>query len=62
MKKNKSSSGDGHPYLKGWRFWNNNQFWHTSAFTHKARLYFNESLNNMQNNSRALSRIDETIL
>jgi len=41
----KSSTNDGHPYLKPY-FWKNptNQFWESDLFTEKAKEYFRASL------------------
>jgi hypothetical protein len=58
----KSSSGDGHHYLKGYRFWSQNQFWNTDYHTDKAREYFHKSLEVMQAKDRVLARLDNTIL
>lgn len=60
--KRKSSSGAGHHYLKGYRFWSENQFWNTDYHTPKAKEYFNNSLNAMLSGARVLSSLDNTIL
>lgn len=51
--KNKTSSGDGHPYRK-LSFWRNesNHFWETGMYTEKAKDYFRESLANMIQDER----------
>lgn len=58
----KSSSGDGHPYLKGFRFWSQNQFWNNDYHSSKAKEYFQNSLAVMQSKDRVLSRLDDTII
>lgn len=64
MAKNiRSSSGDGrHPYMKGFRFWSQNQFWNTGMYSEKAKEYYQKSLERMLSKDRVLARLDETII
>jgi hypothetical protein len=52
-----SSSGDGHPYMKGWRFWKDNQFWLNGSVTNKGVEYFNQSLEDMRMKERQLTKL-----
>ena len=55
----KTSSGDTHPYLKGYVFWKDAQFWNDpkSNVTQKGKKYFNASLEEMRANERQLTRL-----
>jgi hypothetical protein len=59
MAKNiKSSSGDNvHPYLKGFRFWNNQRFWNNGSVTKTGVQYFDNSLEEMRVNERSVTRL-----
>lgn len=48
-KQHKSSTGDTHPYLKGYRFWSVNQFWRDPSriFSDKAIAYYDKWLSDM---------------
>jgi hypothetical protein len=58
MAKNfKSSSGHTHPYMRGYRFWKDNQFWNDGSVTKKGVEYFNQSLEEMRMGERQLTRL-----
>jgi len=57
-----STNDHKHPYLRGYGFWKNNQFWNTDFYSEKSKEYFNKSLAVMQAKDRVLARIDNTIL
>jgi hypothetical protein len=52
----KTSSGEGHPYLKGYRFWKDNRFWLNGSVTNKGVEYFEQSLEEMRND-KVLTRL-----
>lgn len=43
----KNSTGNGHSYMKGYRFWKDNQFWNdpTRRFSATAKIYYDDWLN-----------------
>lgn len=54
---NKTSSNNGHPYMRGYIFWNKNRFWNNGSVTKKGVKYFNKSLEQMQQGERQLTRL-----
>ena len=53
----KSSSGSGHPYLKGYRFWKENRFWDTPMYSQRAKEYYEVWLNDLRKNENQLTRL-----
>jgi hypothetical protein len=53
----KSSSGDTHPYLKGYRFWSANRFWLAPMYSPEAKAYYEEWLSDLRKNENQLTRL-----
>lgn len=54
-KKQKRSTNDRHPYMRGYRFWVDNQFWNSGVHSERSREYFNNSLAEMQQRDKPTS-------
>lgn len=55
----RSSTGDTHPYLQGYRFWSKNMFWETEMHSEKAKEYHRKWLNNLQKREPKFSTLSD---
>jgi hypothetical protein len=55
----KTSANNGHNYMKGYRWWSENRFWHEPGrmFSQSIKDYYDNWVESLRSNERSMTRL-----